>query len=65
MPAAGTVTPAYVELRFPDGKLAARYDPRRGILEIRNRGATIYFDLALCQIDHIDKPPETCYNFDR
>ena len=61
----GTVlpTPHYVELRYPDGKLAARYDPVRGILELRQRGATVYFDLAMLANEVVEAPEETCYNF--
>jgi hypothetical protein len=61
----GTVVPQYVDLRFPDGKLAARYDPARNILEIRKGGTTIYFDLAILAIQPIEKSDDTCYNFDR
>lgn len=61
----GTVVPHYVELRFPDGKLAGRYDPARNILEIRKGGVNIYFDLAILSAPPIDISPESCYNFDR
>jgi hypothetical protein len=62
--AAGTITPRYVDLRYPDGKIAARYDTARGILEMRHRGATVYFDLALCVVTAVEEPQATCYNFD-
>ena len=63
----GTVVPQYLELRFPDGKLAGRYDPVRGILEIRRNGVNVYFDLAVLAMPILpfDKPSDTCYNFDR
>ena len=62
--AAGTITPRYVDLRFPDGKIAGRYDAQRGILEMRHRGATVYFDLALCVVTAVEEPREVAYNFD-
>ena len=62
--AAGTITPRYVDLRFPDGKIAARYDTTRGILEMRHRGATVYFDLTLCTVAAVEVPPATAYNLD-
>ena len=36
----------YVDVRFPDGKLAFRYDVERGIVQIAQRGMLHYFDLA-------------------
>lgn len=63
---AGTIVPQYVDLRYPDGKLAAKYDPTRGILEIKHRdGTKFYFDLTLCEILAIEKAPEVCYDFNR
>lgn len=63
----GTALPApqYIDLRTPTGKLIARYDPARGILEIAERGAKYYFDLALLRLQKVDEPPRTEYNFDR
>ena len=60
----GTVVPQYVELRYPDGKLAAKYDPIRGILELQRQGVKFYFDLALLSMPAIEMPKEVCYNFD-
>jgi hypothetical protein len=37
----------YTDLRLPDGTLVGRYDPARGVLEVRKKGATHYFDLAV------------------
>lgn len=39
-------TQRYVELRLPDGKLACRFDPVRGLLEVQARGIKHYFDLT-------------------
>jgi hypothetical protein len=61
---AGTITPTYVDLRFPDGKIAARYDPVRGILEMRHKGAMVYFDLVVCGVSAVEEPPKVAYNFD-
>lgn len=38
--------PQYVDVRTAGGKLAFRFDPRRGIVEWRDRGKTHYFDLC-------------------
>ena len=62
--AAGTITPRYVDLRFPDGKIAARYDAQRGILEMRRGGVNVYFDLTLCTVAAVEEPREVAYNFD-
>lgn len=62
---AGTIVPQYVDLRYPDGKLAAKYDPARGILEVQRNGTKFYFDLTLCKILTIEKAPEVCYDFNR
>lgn len=44
----------YADLRLPSrdrrGKLVARYDPLRGILEIQDSGMKYYFDLTQCPI---------------
>lgn len=61
----GTIAPQYVDLRYPDGKLAGRYDPARGILEIQRAGAKYYFDLTLCQILPLENKQEVCYDFNR
>jgi hypothetical protein len=37
----------YTDLRTPDGALAGRYDPQRGVLEIKVNGSKYYFDLAM------------------
>lgn len=58
-------TPCYIDLRTPAGKLLARYDPARGVLELAERGARYYFDLALLRLQKVDEPPEIGYNFDR
>ena len=62
---AGTIvpTPHYIELRFTSGKLAARYDPVRGILELSERGVKQYFDLTLVELP-VEKNEQSCYNFD-
>lgn len=46
--------PQYKPLRLPDGTLAARYDPLRGVLEVKCQGMKYYFDLT-----QIERP---CYN---
>jgi hypothetical protein len=40
------VSPQDIELPFPDGGIAGRFDPQRGILEVQRRGVKHYFDLA-------------------
>jgi len=62
---AGTIVPVphYIELRFSSGKLAARYDPVRGILELQERGVRQYFDLALVDLP-LENQTDVCYNFD-
>lgn len=57
--------PHYVDLRSPDGRLLARYDPTRGILEIAQRGTKYYFDLTQVRLLALEEPEQTCYNFDR
>lgn len=55
------VPPAqYEALMLPNGKLAGRYDPLRGILEIQSAGIKYYFDLT--QIKPIDKRNNLCNN---
>jgi hypothetical protein len=42
----GTLAMTYKELRDPrTGKLLARYNPKTGILEFKNRGLKCHFDL--------------------
>lgn len=36
--------PHWVDLRLPNNKLAARYDPLRGVLELRINGQKCWFD---------------------
>lgn len=50
----------YEPLEFPDKKLAGRFDPVRGILEIQRAGIKYYFDLT--QIKPIDKRNNLCNN---
>ena len=38
--------PEWVELRMPSGKLVGKYDPHRGLLQVRVRGEVQTFDLA-------------------
>lgn len=45
----------YVDVRYPDGWIAFRYDPKRGIVEIQRRGQKFYFDLAKILSESIDK----------
>lgn len=53
---------AYVELRTPNrdrkGKLLARYDSARGILEIQDAGTKYYFDLTQHPIT-VEVKPQT------
>jgi hypothetical protein len=53
-----------VDIRFPDGKLAFRYDTERGIVQIAQRGTLHFFDLAELtkQADNlpIAQKTETC-----
>ena len=35
----------WVDLRAPGGRLLARYDPGRGLLEVRRSGDAVIFDL--------------------
>lgn len=60
----GTVVPHYVELRYPDGKLAARFDPVRGLLELQKGNVKHLFDLALLAEQPIDLRAKLCYNAD-
>jgi hypothetical protein len=55
------IVPKYIELRFPDGKLAARFDAGRGLLEIQKAGQKHLFDLALLSDLPIDFTPDLCY----
>lgn len=36
---------SWVDLRAPGGRLLARYDPGRGLLEVRRSGDVVMFDL--------------------
>lgn len=54
-------SPQYIELRLPDGKIAGRFDPLRGVLEVQTRGVKHYFDLTQVVLT-IDKSPELCYD---
>jgi hypothetical protein len=64
MPPANPFTPpaaSYVDVRYPDGKLAFRFDAGRGIVEIAQRGTLHYFDLAIAGKDAIDNSANLCY----
>lgn len=37
----------FVPVRFPDGRLAFRWDPGRGLVEIVRRGDRYLFDLRI------------------
>lgn len=50
----------YQDLRWPDGRLAARYDPARGMLEVQHRGDKCYFDLT--QVLPIANGEQRVYN---
>lgn len=39
--------PTYIDVRYPDGRLAFRYDPQRGVVELQKRGEKHYFDLTM------------------
>lgn len=57
----GTVSlplPQYVDARYPDNKIAFRYDPLRGIIEIQRNGIRYYFDLTILAIEN---KSEMCY----
>lgn len=36
----------YVDVRYPDGRLAFRFDVGRGVVQIGQRGEIYYFDLV-------------------
>lgn len=60
----GTIVPAYIDLRFPDGTHSGvRVDLARGIVEIRKRGTNYYFDVAVLSAGTVDVSAQTCYNF--
>jgi hypothetical protein len=44
----------YQAVRYPDGSLAFRYDPKRGMVEIQRRGQRFYFDLTIIIAETID-----------
>lgn len=51
-------SPKWIPLRSWQGKLLARIDIQRGLLEIAHRGDTFWFDLtALRSIPTADIPP--------
>lgn len=55
----------YEPLEFPDKKLAARFDPIRGILEIQRAGIKYYFDLTQIRLsvkEAVDKSNNLCNN---
>lgn len=56
--------PQYIDLRLPDGTHSgARFDAARGVLEIRRKGVTYYFDLTLMDSNEVvDKSVSYCYN---
>lgn len=45
----------FQDVHYPDGWLAFRYDPTRGIVEIQRRGQKHYFDLASLFTEALDK----------
>jgi len=54
--------PQWVELRQgnePTGKLLAKYDPKRGLLEIQQRGIKTLFDLTRYKESYIIKGKES------
>ena len=54
-------SPQYADLRLPNGKLAGRYDPTRGLLEVQTGGIKHYFDLTQF-VKPVDKINELCYD---
>lgn len=58
----GTILPSphYIDVRYPDNKLAFRYDPTRGVVEIQRNGCRHYFDLAVIVMP-IENGQESCY----
>lgn len=54
-------SPQYADLRLPNGKLAGRYDPTRGLLEVQTGGIKHYFDLTQI-VKAIDNKTDSGYN---
>lgn len=50
-------SPCWVELRMPSGKLVAKFDPKRGILEVVDRCERELFDLAQLVQEHREQHP--------
>lgn len=46
---------SYVDVRYPDGALAFRFDVKRMIVEMQSRGKKHYFDLRKIYEQGIDK----------
>lgn len=55
------MTTHYMELRYPDGKMAARYDPIRGLLELQKSNVKYLFDLVQLAEQAVDFSPGSCY----
>jgi len=53
-PSAQVVRACWVCLRSSNGKLLARFDSARGLLEIRAHGETQLFDLVALQTDNVE-----------
>lgn len=53
----------FVDLRLPNNKLVAKYDPRRGVLELKIDGALCWFDLTTYQ--SIESVENSCYTENR
>jgi hypothetical protein len=56
-------SPNYVDVRYPDNKLAFRYDPKRGIIEVQRNSVRYYFDLTLLPLE-LESDEVFCYNKD-
>lgn len=53
----------FVVVRYPDGRIAFRYDPVRGIVELQDRRHKYYFDLTQIIVNYpIDKSTNMCYD---
>ena len=52
-------TPNWVELRMPaSGRLVAKFDPHRALLQVRYRGEEATFDLAQLSAESAGKEPQ-------
>lgn len=57
------VIPQFINVYYPDGRVAFRYDPARGIVELQDRRIKHWFDLTQVIVNKpVDQAQPVCYD---